>query len=242
MPIIEEPIPGSPLSQGDILKGIRLFETGGDWKMSQCLADKYCACLVLSRPCVVFHKERLVVAAVRKYAENPPTSVTTFKDVMDFLAVIRDGIKTPDGIYLGQIAQLGAGRYSAQLDSIHTLVLPTETRVRGELVKSHRIGRLTADFARDLHTRIFTAFAVQGFDDFRWYSDEDLRWVVSTGKAELAACEAELNKASASGFKNDSEKKSLESKFNDRKATIQPFEEELEKRPNYPNNGTSATG
>jgi hypothetical protein len=57
MPIIEVPQPGSPLSQGDILKDLDLFLTadGSDDEGGRPEKSPYHLCLVLSRPCVIEH-------------------------------------------------------------------------------------------------------------------------------------------------------------------------------------------
>jgi hypothetical protein len=79
------------------------------------------------------------------------------------------------------------GRYAGRLDSFHTIQVPQDANALADFVRRCRIGRLHEDFIRDLHSRIFGAFASQGFEKCGWYSDADVEFVVSLIKADLAA-------------------------------------------------------
>jgi len=193
MPITEPAPADAPLSQGDILQGIRLFATKESWSPfgGQASEKKPNLCLVLSRPCVAQHKEHITVAAIEKYWGTVPADVKTFDDVLAFLTETRDAHESPDVFYLGQIPTQ-SGRFCARLDSIHSVQIPRVSEQRTAFLQQRRIARLHAEFARDLHVRILRAFASLGFDDISWFSTEDLNWLVHKGRGELAAAQAEL--------------------------------------------------
>jgi hypothetical protein len=186
MPIVEMPDSGSPLSQGDLLKEINLFLTGDAWEATggQPVKSPLHLCLVLSRPCVIEHKDTVIVASVEKLADKPPRDLDSFKKVLSFLTSLRDGPSAPDVFYLGQIPNM-SGRYAARFDLLHTIRVPPTGTERQSFVDRSRIAVLHRDFARDLHVRVFRAIASLGFDDHRWLSDSDLEWLVDSGRAEL---------------------------------------------------------
>jgi hypothetical protein len=241
MPIIEPPDPELPLSQGDVLKGISLYLTGGSWAQTGGEHKKtaHKLCLVLSRPCVVGHKPNAVVAAIEKMADNVPRDVETFEDILGFLTDLRDGADSPDVFYLGQIPGFD-GRFGARLDSLHTIQIPPEADQR-PFTEQKRIGRLHGDFVRDLHTRLFRSFTTLGFDDHRWLSTQDLGWLVARGRKEVldsqAAVEAArtaLRAAEAQGFRHVNEKQKLEGAITESQTRLEqlrlqviPFETEL---------------
>lgn len=191
MPIIDPVNEALPLSQGDILRDVTLYSTEctlEDGPRSK--ASKARLCLVLSRPCVVGHKAAITVAEIQKYSMDLPRDVSTFDDMLDFLTAIRDGSESPDVFYLGHL--LGEeGRFCARLELIHTLHVPTDESPH-EFVSRHRVATLNTDFCRDLHLRIFRAYASLGFDDLRWLSDEDLNTLVTHGKSDIARALAEV--------------------------------------------------
>ena len=102
MPIIETPIPGSPLSQGDILSDINLFSTGEPWGAQNGTATKSPRglCVILSRPCVIEHKNAVIVAGIDKLPENTPRDADSLKRILSFLTNLRDGTSSPDVFYL----------------------------------------------------------------------------------------------------------------------------------------------
>lgn len=185
MPITESPTPGEPLTQGDILQGIRLFfSKRGAAATWECAEDsKIDLCLVLARQCVVEHKKMLIVAAVDRYPKDTPNDLD-FKDVELFLEDLRAGNKSPDLFYLGQLPGM-QGRFCARLDSLHTIEIPQIPAERQTFVDGNRVAKLNMDFVRDLHMRVLGAFGNMGFEDYRWLSDADLKWLVAKGQAEI---------------------------------------------------------
>lgn len=249
MPIIESLSPALPLSQGDVLKDVRLFLTQESWVEAggAALKTTHKLCLLVSRPCVVGHKPHAIVSAVERFADRVPREVETFDDIRDFLTDLRDGTDAPDVFYLGQLPGY-EGRFGARLDSLHTIQLPEGEEALRQFARDKRIGRLNIDFARDLHLRIFRAFASLGFDDHRWMSTEDLRWLVSRGRSETTSAEAALREAEtalhaaqAQGFKNPNERQHLERAVADAQAALvrlrfqlAPYEAELTARSSPP--------
>lgn len=252
MPIIEPPDPGLPISQGDILQGVNLFiikdgwmELGGEQK-----GTKHKLCLIISRPCVVGHKPNAIVAAIEKMADNVPREVKAFEDIVDFLTTLRGGADSPDVFYLGQIPGFD-GRFGARLDSLHTVQIPPANE-QGAFTDEKRVGRLHGDFVRDLHTRIFQAFAVLGFDDDRWMSTQDLKWAVAQGEKDLLEAKAVVQTArtallagEAQGFQSLSAKQALEAnitaaqaKLDQLRPRVEPYEIELASRSQLPPGGT----
>jgi hypothetical protein len=192
MPIIETVSPDAPLDQGDILKDVVLYATdsGGDRHQKvQC-----CGCLIISRRCCAANKSEIVVARVDTNRELRPGEVKTFDEVHDFLKSLRGGTDSPDCFYLGQIPSLAPGRVYAKFDSLHTICLPQSPEKLNAL-RAKRVAKLAGDFYRDLHIRIFSAFAPLGFDDHGWLSDEDLKWLVSCGEFKLAEDKAAYDRA-----------------------------------------------
>jgi hypothetical protein len=228
MPIIEPAPPEDPLSHGDILKGIALFATPPEWTDVKKAAKNVDAlgCLVVSRPCILQNKNRkqVIALAIDKYLENVP-DVSTLDLVLDFLEGARDGMDAPDSFYLGQIPDLGAGRLRARLDSFHSIRLP-ETAELKRLLPTLRVGRLCADFHRDLHTRVFSTFASLGFEDISWFTNEDLEWVISVGDAEEGDLRASIEKAKSGAASLDKPTKALA----DHQSRLKRFKEERERR------------
>lgn len=185
MPIVEAPDDKAPLCQGDILQGIKLAVTQKPWEADAELVKAPAKfCMVLSRPCVLAHKDKMLVASVRKWPGSTPAELAEYEHVKQFLKEMRDGEDSPDVFYLGHIPR-ETGRFCAELDSIHTIELPKDVLIRQAFVTRSRIARLTPDFIRDLHVRIFRTFASLGFDDISWYSTDDLEWLEGKGKSEI---------------------------------------------------------
>ncbi len=233
---IIEPVPVDvPLSQGDVLNGVRLFHTrnisaddGGEPHGTSTQL-----CLVLSRPCVVAHKPMLLVAAIDRFPDSVPRAVDSFEEVLAFLNELRDGVEAPDLFYLGQLPTF-EGRFAARLDSLHTIGVPRDQEALRQVLARKRLGRLHVDFARDLHVRLFRAFASLGFDDHGWMSTSDLRWLVSKGQAEVSAAqaklqgaEAALHSAQAQGFRNPNEQQQLERAVKTAREALQALEQTL---------------
>ncbi len=198
MAIIEPPTESEHLSQGDILQGVRLHATKGSWHDGggKPVEIPRRLCLVLSRSCVARHKSQIVVAGIKKYEDQPPREANTFKRVREFLLDMRDGTRSPDRFYLGQVPG-EKGRFCAQLDELFSIEVPSDPTELMTFLNTRRVGRLNGDFTRDLNLRVFVAFASLGFSDEGWLSDDDLNWLVETGQGQLREAEAELQKAVA---------------------------------------------
>jgi hypothetical protein len=238
MPIVEAPDPDLPLEQGDILQGVRLYCTGkacdGDDASAKRFPDG--KCLILSRPCNVAHSASIIVAAVSAYKGGTPSDADTFDKALNFLTTIRDGHRTPDLFYLGQLPDK-SGRYCCRFDAVFTLEMPGKGHPRDSFVREHRIGRLTIEFARDLHLQLFRAFSSLGFDDHNWFPKEDLEWLVATGRKDLGAIEQKLRdareaeaRARAEGRQfNTSEIEKQRKSLEEMQAKLRPFEESLQR-------------
>jgi hypothetical protein len=253
MPIVEQPNPDSPLSQGDILTGIRFFSTENCWseKGGDSVKAPFNLCMVLSRPCVAAYKDTFIVAAVEQFKQSAPRPTEPpsqtkgdlpkgaegFDKLLSFLTGIRDGRTSPDVFYLGQLPRC-TGRHAARFDSLHTLQTPRNPEEMTAFLKKCRIGSLNVDFCRDLHVRVFNAFASLGFDDHGWFSTEDLQAVVDQGRAELITLEAELAKKVAAQSGHAAEGKQISSKdieatrtrVEEFRVKLAPYQQELEKR------------
>lgn len=118
MPILLKPNESDPLSQGDVLVGLRLYSTSANWDDSELPGgppeweDRYGLCLVVSRPCVIAHKGSILVAAVHAVREAPPVPRDAgYEEVKLFLMKLRDGAGRPDRFYLGGVPGQPSGRY-----------------------------------------------------------------------------------------------------------------------------------
>ncbi|HZZ77531.1 MAG TPA: hypothetical protein VFE62_03375 [Gemmataceae bacterium] len=239
MPIVESPQTGSSLSQGDILEGVLLFATKEGWLDSGGEAAKapQKMCLVISRPCAIAHKSHVVVAGIEKYPDEVPRTIDTFEKALSFLTGARDGVRAPDIFYLGQLPNR-QGRFCARFDSLFSVQVPSEPATLQEFLQKKRIASLHPDFARDLHGRLFNAFASLGFEDNAWPSDEDLNWLVSQGKADITKAEATAQEQRAKKASLAAEGKSFaekeltaaETKLAELKAAVAPFETEQQRR------------
>lgn len=238
MPIVEQPRADAPLSQGDILTNLRFFSTASCWsdKGGEAVKAPFTVCMVLSRPCVAAHKDTFLVAAVDQLKEGFPKSVDGFDKLLSFMTGIRDGRTAPDTFYLGQLPGR-TGRHAARLDSVHTIATPSNDDMSAFLKKC-RIGCVNIDFARDLHVRIFNAFASLGFDDHQWFSTEDLTALVDQGVADLRQLESEAaRKAAAQSYAaaegktiSDRDVEAARGKFEGFRDKLAPFQRELERR------------
>jgi hypothetical protein len=232
MPIIERADDSSPLTQGDVLSGVPLFTTDINNQPEKSNGDY---CLVLSRPCVVARKPAVTVVRVKKFTVNLPRDVESFRDFLDFLTDMRDGANTPDVFYLGHIPDVDGIRFGARLDEVHTIQLPDDRRL---FLTSSRVGKLNLEFARDLHLRLFRAFASLGFDDHAWFSNEDLTLLMTMGDRDIRKLEADMADELANSEKQKlrghtiKEKKlgELEKELSALKQNIQPYRDELAKR------------
>ncbi len=234
MPIIEIPTLNDSLNQGDLLRGVTLFSTAYDTTGGKEKSHKTNLCLVLSRPCVIAHKKSIIVAAIQKDEGKSPTSLPSFDNALEFLTRLRDGGGQPDIFYLGQLPMLNTeGRYVARFDSLHTIEITPEPEQRQKFVLAHRFARLHIDFQRSLHSRLFESFCTLGFEDISWFSDQDLRYLLETGEAEINRLSAEIEALRAIEKASGQKSKEIESKTNNIN-TLQrkmlPYKQELEYR------------
>ena len=226
MPITESSTPGETLSQGDILDGIRLFFSKmGAAATWECAEDpKVNLCLVLARQCVIEHKKLLIVAAVAKYPKDAPNDLD-FKAAQLFLEDLRAGSKSPDLFYLGHLPGR-QGRFCARLDSLYTIEIPRMPAERQAFVDRNRVAKLNMNFVRDLHMRVLGAFGNMGFEDYRWLSDADLKWLVATGESEIVKLQEDQKTAAVA---REAEGKQPEAKLIDRdQSAISKLREQLE--------------
>jgi hypothetical protein len=178
MPILVPVGPDAPLDQGDVLENIVTALGGHD-----VAANVAGPVLVISRPCNANVDKQIIVAPIAKCDLAALAELETFKDFLDFFKALRDGEGRPDTFYLGEMAGGSKERYVAKFDVLHTIRVPVGDDARRQFLVEHRRVRLASDFQRDLHQRLFRAFASLGFDDERWWTDEDLKVLVEKGKA-----------------------------------------------------------
>jgi hypothetical protein len=245
MPILIEASPNAPITQGDILSGLALFATEENWgETGSSYKVKSPLCMVVSRPCAVLHKRQIIVAAIERVVVPLPRDMKTVETVRQFLEELRDGGGSPDRFYLGQQIPnfRKEGRFFARLDSLHTVKVPPSEQL-AELLRVHRIATLADDFRRDLHRRVFSAFATLGFDDFGWYPNQDLDWIIAVAEQEVSSLERDIkekeaqiskNIAAGEGSKNqglNSEVDKLRGNLTEVRARVEPFKAERAKRP-----------
>jgi hypothetical protein len=244
MPIIEDPGPSLPLSQGDILEGVPLFITKNVWPDDgEAARIPHRLCLVVSRPCIAQHERYILVSAIEQYKNKLPSKFEDFDEACEFFKDIRDGTSSPDQFYLGQLPGHD-GTFCARLDSFHTVFVPAKGTDRDAFVTKRRVARLNSDFGRDLHLRVLRSFASLGFDDHGWQPTEDLKAAVMVGQRETKAAEvvvmdlrARLQSGKAQGFSHPTDKAKLEKDLEKAERdmgklqeALAPFEAELEKR------------
>lgn len=108
-----------------------------------------------------------------------------------FLAGVRDGGQFSDRFYLGDLEADSDTRFVADLAVLATIQVPTGKH-RVSWIEARRIGRLAAEYARDLHVRLFNTIARLGFDDYDWFPDPDLAVLITEGNAEVAQLQMAL--------------------------------------------------
>lgn len=239
MPIVEVPKTNGPLKQGDVLQGIKLFTTKEPWgdDGGSSVKTEHNLCLITSRPCNLANKAYANVVGVRKWPDATPKGLDSFEKTLDFLTTFRDGDRSPDVFYLGQLPNL-KGRYCADLDSFHTIQIPRDIAEQTEFATKRRIASLTDDFVRDLHLRVFRTVASLGFDDLRWFSKFDLEMLVERGKADIVAAELALTEANAKKAQLEADGKQIAQKDIDEptkrlanlRAKISPYIDEVDRR------------
>lgn len=240
MSILKPPPPGTPLQQGDILKGVLLCHTNASNKVVTSSEEEYC--MVISRRCSLSHAKLITVSAVKAFGvEFQKGQTQTLESVKRLFAHLREGVMRPDIFYLGEMPNT-TNRYAAQLNRLYTIEVPAEGE-RGDFLTRHRIANLDEEFIKDLHNRIFTAFARMGFDDYGWYSDADLHLVISIGEQEVASLNKELKDAHAAeevaAAGNENQKKLLglktatenaQKKVDEKTEELAPYLAEMKRR------------
>ncbi|WP_222932478.1 hypothetical protein, partial [Allochromatium humboldtianum] len=158
---------------------------------------------------------------------------------------LRDGDGMPDVFYLGHFPDQATGRLAAKLDMLFSIKVPTNEKDRKDWVAKHRVATLSNDHRRHLHARIMLAFGREGFDDFAWWPDEDLKIAIVSGKQTLLEADkkrtellSQYQSLCATFTDSDKKKKlSIETQQNNANATydqakkeLAPFEDEWRRR------------
>jgi hypothetical protein len=183
------------LEQGDVLAEVQTFVADHTSSEAAPVMDEGLV-LLISRPCNALRAKRVVVAEIVKRPLPGLKGAETLRDMKDFFVTVRDGDGSPDTFYLGEL-EPGTDRYFAKLDSLRTIQIPEEEGPRQAFIKRHRRFKLNPEFARDLHVRIFKAFASLGFDDDGWWSDADLDLAAKKGEADVASLRAAVQSLEA---------------------------------------------
>jgi len=248
MSILLERQPELPLQQGDVLADIETYYsdyTGGSDDRTATEGEG--SVLVLSRPCKAIRSDLILVAPIVAKQLDGVMDEQSFDDLKEFFEGIRDGLSEADTFYLGNLGPDEKKRYAAKLDRIRTIKIPVDAEARRAFSGTHRSHRLNPEFQRDLHLRIFRSFASLGFDDEEWWPDEDLRLIVNSGKARIAALEAEVAKnldergrLEVGGVKEkrlnacDEATKGSRERLEALRKQVGPLSEELERRSKKP--------
>lgn len=253
MTLVETIARAEPLQQGDILSGLELYFSALGGSVSPVDGE---IGLVLSRNCKAVRSGFIIVAVVapyqtdnfRKISSNTPEGKSPSLDVMRRrFDAIRDGQGQPDQFYLGTLPGQGNLRFAAKLDSVHTIQLPDVSPERESWLSERRIARLSNDHRRSLQTRFFDSIAHEGFDDFRWWCDQDLEMLTTVGNQQLIEIEAqithiklELLTLEGLGSEQDTNKskgfqkklQSLEKEKETKHREIEPYLQEQQRRNN----------
>jgi hypothetical protein len=178
-----------------------------------------------------------VVAAITEKAPEIFGALAgrSLEETRRLMASLRDGDGTPDRFYLGTIPGREPRRAFARLDLVSLIKVPEEADVRKGWVSVRRIGTLSQDHRRHLHTSLFLAFGREGFDDFAWWPDDDLKIVIAAGSREVseakAAQAARLSNFQAASAEDMKEKKLSGMKQESAKAAKRVEEAEEELKP-----------
>jgi hypothetical protein len=183
-----------PLGQGDLLKDVQMVFS--DAANGDSRSFKETMALVISRDCVACRDAYVTVCPVKRWTGTVPREQAA-DDLVEFLEDIRDGVASPDILYLGSLENGNGERYQAQLGVICTILLPSDEAKRKSWVREHRLARLESDFVRSLPVRLFQSIAKVGFDDHAWHSTPDLEWVVTKFQAALDKLTAAITEKKA---------------------------------------------
>jgi hypothetical protein len=177
MSIVVRPDEASLLSQGDILRKVSFAVTDVEGNLAADAKAKYL--LVVARPCNAVRAPAVTVAPIVPFPldlnhlnESKAESGPSLDRMRRILAGIRDGGQFSDSFYLGTL-EASNRRFAAQLSTLSTIQVPVKSEERAAWIKERRVWRLHDDFVKDLHLRLFTAFARLGFDDETWFVDAD---------------------------------------------------------------------
>lgn len=196
MPIIETEGLGGPLRQGDLLRGLQIFVTHHAHGAVPLAQSDFG--LVLSRHCNALRSEPVLVISIKPwkaaFLKELQAEGMTLDKARRILASLRDGDGQPDVFYLGELSDNDQARYCARLDSVHTLVLPSDPGERQAWVDRHRFARLSHEHRRHLHMRLLGAIASEGFDDLAWWSTRDLEFMILIGEQDLHGIEKDLTR------------------------------------------------
>lgn len=238
--VVEEVAADVPLRQGDLLEGVDFWATAGDGKSPSPLKG-VAGALVLSRHCNAIRDQHVVVAAIKPYVRGGnligkiSKGDPDFKQARAILATLRDGPSTPDQFYLGEVPALGQERVRlhASLKLLSTLVVPAVGAARAAWIEERRVGTLTSSYRRHLHTRLFGAFAPEGFNDHACWSDGDLMLLIRTADVALATSRLKADVSDAVGGGEGKGGKKTKKGPSERDAfeiALQPYREEAERR------------
>lgn len=193
MSLVEVCPPERALQQGDILKDLALYGTTIDAKPTD-LSRGTGMALVLSRNCKAVNSDCILVSLLEEKNVDVFSSLASMslEDTRRILASVRDGDGRPDRFYLGALPGRTRARAFACLDKLFTIAVPTGDKARSEWVAAHRVATLDADHRRDLHCRILSAFAREGYNDFTWWPSVDLQIMILAGRREIRAIEEKI--------------------------------------------------
>ncbi|MFO0677068.1 MAG: hypothetical protein U0169_11055 [Polyangiaceae bacterium] len=243
MPIVVRPVEGDALTQGDVLQGLPFATTASDGKLQADAKARFL--LVISRPCKSLREPFVIVAPVhewkldlpqlRQQLEGSKKAADSEKVTLDrmrrFLAGVRDGGQQTDTFYLGDLEAGSEKRFAADLASLSTVHVPTDSIARAAWVTQHRIARLDIEFARDLHARVFNTVARLGFDDYGWFADPDLEIMITEGEKDLAQLKSALADAQSAvqrkAASGDAVPKPMSDEVQKRDAAVKTAEEQL---------------
>lgn len=248
MGLIVDHDPDAPLRQGDILQDITVYSTADNGTDDPKPVNVQYL-LVISRNCNAFREKTITVAAVLGVSREEFSKIheKSLDEVRKNLAALRDGDGMPDAFYLGPMPGRETGRSMARLDLIFSIEVPDDSDKRKQWISKHRIATLSNEHRRHLHIRMLTAFGREGFDDFAWWPDSDLKIAIAAGKRSLseaekkeaeAVCEheaarAEIGKEGSESKKIenlDKKRKNASAEVDAQKSALAPYIDEWKRR------------
>jgi hypothetical protein len=249
MAIVVRPDEASPLSQGDILRKVPFAVTDADGNLAA--EGKATYLMVIARPCNALRDAALTVAPIVPFPvdlsvlnESKSESGPSLDRMRRILAGIRDGGQFSDTFYLGTL-EPSSKRFAAQLSTLSTIQVPVKPDERAAWIKDRRVWRLHEDFVKDLHLRLFVAFARLGFDDYAWFADADLAVMITAGESEVAGLKMALTEAERAVQAKEAlnqqvpeaQKKAIETRrvaVQEAEQRLRPYQEEQARRQPLP--------